>query len=239
MAKKEKKITIKHYLNKKLKPLIHNGKNYYPVYLRLGYDRITTIVKSNYLVYSDDIFSKDIVENEKDHLYKIEYLTEEDFLKPEIQSLFEQEAEGLKIAITNIVAKGNNPIKSFKPDFFSIISEPIYKVFGTILKELISEELNKSDRLLNKFIDFKSISIKELKEVVDNYLTKEIRHKKIYTTPIVELYINIGLKLEHKKNFKVFIVFTPAVELFELSDNENEVFQEVVTDKIFSYVKVE
>jgi len=64
MAKREKKISVKHYLNTKLKPVVHQGKKNYPVYIRLGYDRITTILKSNYLVYSDDIFSQENINNE-------------------------------------------------------------------------------------------------------------------------------------------------------------------------------
>lgn len=239
MAKKEKKITIKHYLNKKLKPLIHNGKNYYPVYLRLGYDRITTIVKSNYLVYSDDIFSKDIVENEKDHLHKIDYVTEESFSKPEFQSLFKQETEGLKIAMGRIIEKGENPVKTFDPAFFSFISQPLHIEMGNYLKDKISEEIRLSDVLLDKLIHYRPLSITELKKVVDNYFTKEVRSKKIFTSPIVEQYFNIGLELESRKDLKMFHVFTSSIESLKLSQKENNTFMKVTTDKIFKHVRNE
>lgn len=235
MAKKEKKISVKHYLNKKLKPGIHKGKNYYPVYLRLGYDRITTIVKSNYLVYSDDIFSKDVVENEKDHLYKIEYLTEEDFLKPEIQSLFNQEYEAIKLAMNKVIELGYNPVKSFEPIFFSFISEPLHIAFGAYLSKLISEEIKHIDALLFYSIDYGSISISELDIFIRQYLSQDIKLKILSPELKISLLINIGIKIENRKDLKVFHILTDELYNINLTKTEINYLGDLIVEVLYRH----
>lgn len=126
------KITVKHYLNKNLKPIIEKDNEYYPIYLSITYDRMN-IRKPSGLNLDNGVFIE---------IKEIEELAK---LKKDLKFKFDYEIDLHLRSVKYFVIDDNN--KSLNPIYFKLFKEKKYK--------------SKNERLnfLNSYIDFYTHSI--------------------------------------------------------------------------------
>ena len=233
---REKKVSVIHYLNKKLKPHKVDEGLAYPVYLRMRYDGAMTEIKSNYLSI-DNESPRPSYFNEEGVFEKLDYLTEEDFSKQYYQKLFGLEAIAVKLAISHYAKHGINVVKEFRPVFFQLILEKIiYVVSDQMLEELRLEIIN-YDLKLSRFIDWNGdfeIIVSSINKFLKPGLVEDIHLK----FPRLKFYENIYSEFgKNRMLSKVMIyeIFIDALENVPLSKNGKKYINEVIGEILHQY----
>ena len=120
-------ITIKHYLNKKLKPYFNGFENQYPVYVRIINGREVIRIKS-------------VIANKGNKLF--DYLTDDDLKNPDNIKLFEIEAKIIKYIFENLEKYINDVGITISDIIKSFIDDVILSFYNAIFIEF-DEEINK------------------------------------------------------------------------------------------------
>lgn len=135
----KKKVSIKLYLNDKVKPHKVAGKEYYPVYVRLTYDRKNTMFKLADKNGGGVTISKNLQNID-------EYLTIENFFEkhsyfPDFQALLAYELE--------LMGEENFQVKGFGDRVQNIYLQPVYSVLKLhdIFFDLLHGYLNKEKEI--------------------------------------------------------------------------------------------
>ncbi len=128
---KEKKITIKHFLNKKVKPKEALGAGYFPIYTHITYDRKTTTVN-----LFPEINKKGITKADFEYIFESE--------SGEIYSILSKLSNNIKLIINHelsLVGKDFQlkGISKRYGQYFRYISD----VFGNIINDKFSKFLEK------------------------------------------------------------------------------------------------
>lgn len=149
---KEKKISVKHYLNKRVVGVDGN----HPVYMRIIFDRHITDIKSQYHLFgkaSDSRMFKEIYNNVNAESF---HLNDENFKSIEFQQLFEFESKLVIDSISEIHSAnqdGFNILKSSKvPAYIHEVTKPITLIFDTLFKEDLIVFLRKHDTQLGLLV---------------------------------------------------------------------------------------
>jgi hypothetical protein len=140
----ERKIGVKHYLNRKLKPVIVHDIEYYPVYLRITFEGKMTEVKSSWF-YILNYNEREAFFNKEFDLYDAwPYLSEDIFNNDsDVIRTFGFEKAGIETLIRYINNKFNvNPIRSYQPSIYEQIAVNLkifvsMKAYDFYLKETI------------------------------------------------------------------------------------------------------
>ena len=226
------KITVKHYLNTKIKPEIRDNENCYPVYVQITMRRKTTQYRSlTFCTLSETEFNNYI----KGHSYNADFIDRGIFTK----EYFEKEPERIQKAIEFITNGWNfklsqssfDLIWSWVKDLFLIWTDEglISGMWGYIEcntnKAKIYKPFNKkytltdSIKTLNKVlhIDIKDKIIKEDLELWNNVtlLLKHYGKKSIYID-FVCTYKNEIKKIKGIKNKEEFIKMIQKITADEM-----------------------
>lgn len=152
------KITVKHYLNKRLKPEISGKDVIYPLYLSISYDRMN--IRTPSAIYSDweGITEKDFEKQKftKEVLFKLNY--ECDLIERSVKKFAEDEStKQLKKNLGKIYpgkkykSKNerlnilNSYIDYYTHSIFDIVSDELYKKIKDAVLDRISRDLNDLD----------------------------------------------------------------------------------------------
>ncbi len=166
MAKKkklsERKIGVKHYLNKKLKPKIVDGVETFPIYIRISFDGQNTEIKSNW-----DRFVFDATNEDHENLYQNildtgEFLrntgvSEDKFFSNEsIKKILNEEAQQIESFISSFSkVKGINALRLFNPGVYETTDYSIFRIVDTYgyNNHLIRSIIDTDDDLIMFFND--------------------------------------------------------------------------------------
>ncbi len=156
------KITVKHYLNKKIKPQIRDDKTYYSVYIRIIYNKMIYQIKSKFAQFLEihKGFYNDVyfVENNS-------FLTEEEFNKyDKYRIVMEYESSLIyKIIDYQLKIKNQNVFSDLSRIYFAYSRNVTAIVDYIVLNEFLND--------LYKFgsIDLKNPVTKEIYPSVEVY----------------------------------------------------------------------
>lgn len=165
---KTKKITVKPFLNKKLEPECSDstGKDMYPLYYQITYERKNTQIRSYYGFYYDDIKEvKELIEFETNMLYNIiRYEATKDETKlydlKRLKNKYEVYSISIKVAIDDYLKKKLRlAVLKANSKYYKVLSFTGGKLDFKILYEV-------SEKLMKNLGDFIS---KEFKHEMDVY----------------------------------------------------------------------
>lgn len=246
------KITVKHYLNKRLKPIdFENGELFYPVYVRILWGRevirLKSVIANQTGKFTDYLKEEQFNNSTNSSLFKIEtkiieyiFSNHENHVKKKENSLsdiIEQfTLKILDILSTTIYCEFDNISTVFKSDSFEdnfsfSVKKHLAKSINNLNLNFIEKSINIDFEKFNLIEDFKfiknDISLKNICEII-----KEIRlfEDKFYSKEIplnaYEWLINDGYE-----NFLKFV--NPQVK-------KTEIFPKLMTElNNYSIIKTE
>lgn len=158
---KESKITVKHFLNTRLKPEIEDKIKVYPLYLSITYDRMNIRTPSHIRNgISTTISEKDFLKNKIDNkiLFKMNYETDlikrcvEEFknderlkqLRKDYHLLYSLKNYRSKIERLNIL---NTYIDYYTHSIYGVVSDYLHNEIKTKITEKINDEIKDFDLL--------------------------------------------------------------------------------------------
>lgn len=214
MGLMDKKITVKHFLNKRLKPEIYGGEEYYPVYTQVTYDRKNAQFKMNlrfdYFTSSsfDMFFSSDELPilDSKDVNYLNEYIRQSiQWREKIIYAVLEKE-------ITE--QKEKFKLSGFGKRF-AFYETDLWRVFYDWLQKAINEYLKSKV----------SINFYKLLEALENIDLQvfELRKTlpKVFAQLSEEFYLELSL-LAHFRSFIILFTQTPKLKYEIKNPSQNQ-----------------
>lgn len=239
MAKKEKKISVKHYLNKKLKPLIDEDENelLYPVYMRIRYSGAMTEIKSQYYLYRQpDESSSDYYEYE----ILFPFLSEKTFELKENQEVFSSESNAIELVIKELTKRIENPVSDFLPTFFTLISIDMKGVLEQVIEVEIFDYLESNHPILYSTIQNTNFNLDDFLTLIREYF--EIKDYKIlfkeneHIINLIDIFIDIKSNKEFS-NTKLYLPIINHENIFQLTELRFQILKELIKDLINSHMK--
>lgn len=231
MAKKEKKISVKHYLNKKLKPTINsNDELQYRLYIRIRYDGAMTEIKSNYFAYGSNSVTTD------DGIHAI--ISEKEFNKEANQKAIIFEKNAIEAVIRNLTAIYKNPIHELLPSLFPTIASPFINILNMVISYKIQPLIKKEDPIIHKFINWSEFNISVFQKVIKKHFEKDFLNIIIsdeeYLKELIEIHQIISGD-NTNKNIKLFVPLSTKKNIFQLPERLITSYHKVTRDILHNY----
>lgn len=184
------KVSVVHYLNTKLKPLKAEKGDKYPVYMRLGFNRKQTAIRSSFVYFLSDTLNDpyefDFVLHE-DMFYLTEYEFELAMKNPtkKLGKAFTMEANAATQIISYYGSLAINIVAKDTSKLYEVLIHTFNKVLDTYFLTLLCKDLFNKHGNLALVIDFDKVTFNQLFEVLNYYGNENIKswiepHKEKY-----------------------------------------------------------
>lgn len=173
------KITVKHYLNKDVKPKFDGTSNTYPLYVQIIANRVNYKMKSNFDFWEG-------------------YIKESDFDTPFIQNVIKEEKETIEIVVAYLLE--NNRKEFINTDSFKKLSALLYPYLNENFWKVFVKEANSlSDDLLpNAFYNSTFYDIDEIltftRSEIEQDFSEEYRSLRIGMDALKDAYLSAEKK---------------------------------------------
>lgn len=184
------KITVKHYLNKDVKPKFDGTSNTYPLYVQIIANRVNYKMKSNFDFWDG-------------------YIKESDFETPFIQNVINGEKATIETVVAYLLE--NNKKEFINADNFKRLSASLWPYLNNnFWKVFVNEAKNLSDAVLpNAFYNSTFYDIDEIltftKSEVEQDFSEEYKYLRIGMDALKDAYLSaekIDLKINRITVFK-------------------------------------
>lgn len=224
----ERKIGIKHYLNRKLKPEIQFGIECYPVYIRITFEGQMTEIKSNWFHILDKEEQEEFLVKQEDDFFFSTYLSEDNFNNNDtFLKAFTIERNGIETIIRYLSNKYQiNPVRNYQTVIYEEIAVNLYRFISFKAYEFyLKEAIFCFDNDLVEHVKGNSPDFTSCINALHKYFKEEIVYELENKNPKIRFISNLLNKIHDEKNkasaFKAYHIISPDKDtLFDFLNSD-------------------